>query len=93
MKSRSKVGGLIFIILAIFILGLVIGGQPTIGSSNYFETTKQEFENDIVNPENAYNPQGVMPKGNITTDVALKIDDGLSTVISKILEKLASLFA
>ena len=79
----------ILLVVIVLILGIIIGGQNSVGTNNYFEETKDEFENEIVKPNNKYVPKEMVVEGNAISKVAVKIDDLINTVIDKVLEKIA----
>ena len=79
----------ILLVVIVLILGIIIGGQNSVGTNNYFEETKDEFENEIVKPNNKYVPKEMVVEGNTISKVAVKIDDLINTVIDKVLEKIA----
>jgi hypothetical protein len=77
---------LIFIVL---IFGIIIGGQNSVGTNNYFEETKDQFEEEIIKPNNTYEPKQTAVEGNALSKVAVKVDDLINTIINKVLEKIA----
>lgn len=80
-------------IIALIFLGIIIGNSYKIGSSNFFEEAKDRFEEEITNPNNNYQPEPIYPKGNLTSDIALKIDNGIESVLGGLFRKLASMLS
>lgn len=78
-------------LLALLIFGIIIGSSYRIGSSNFFEEAKDRFEEEITDPKGNYQAEPIYPKGNISTDIALKIDRGIENVLGGIFRKLASM--
>lgn len=86
MKIRLRT---IFLIVVVLILGIIIGGANSVGTNNYFEDAKDSFEEEIVIPNNKYEPKQTVVEGNTLSKVAVKIDNLINTVINKVLEKIA----
>ena len=86
MKIKVRTILLIFVML---IMGIIIGSQNSVGTNNYFEETKDEFEQEIINPNNTYEPKKTVVEGNALSKAAVKIDDLINTIINKVLEKIA----
>lgn len=86
MRIKVRTILLIFVML---IMGIIIGSQNSVGTNNYFEETKDEFEQEIINPNNTYEPKKTVVEGNALSKAAVKIDDLINTIINKVLEKIA----
>lgn len=86
MRIKIRTILLIFVML---IMGIIIGSQNSVGTNNYFEETKDEFEQEIINPNNTYEPKKTVVEGNVLSKAAVKIDDLINTIINKVLEKIA----
>lgn len=86
MKIRK---GLILLMIVMLILGIIIGSQNSVGSSNYFEETKNEFEEEITSPGNTYEPNKTVIEGNVLSKAAVKIDEKINSLIKSILDKIA----
>jgi hypothetical protein len=86
MRIKIRTILLIFVML---IMGIIIGSQNSVGTNNYFEETKDEFEQEIINPNNTYEPKKTVVEGNALSKAAVKIDDLINTIINKVLEKIA----
>ncbi len=78
----------ILLIIVVFLIGIIIGTQNSIGSSNYFEEVKNEFEQEITTPNNDYETKQTSVEGNIISKVAVKIDEKLNALLTKLLEKI-----
>lgn len=87
IKNIKK--GTILLIIIVLLIGIIIGSNNTIGNSNYFEEAKNEFEQQITNPQNDYETKHTVIEGNILSKVAVKIDEKLNALLSKLLEKIA----
>lgn len=79
----------ILLIIVVLLIGIIIGSQNSIGSSNYFEEAKNEFEQEIINPNNDYETKRTSVEGNIMSKVAVEIDEKLNALLTKLLEKIA----
>ena len=86
MRIKVRTILLIFVML---IMGIIIGSQNSVGTNNYFEETKDEFEQEIINPNNTYEPKKTVVEGNALSKAAVKIDDLINAIINKVLEKIA----
>lgn len=73
----------IILIGAFFLLGISLGGNYN-NSSRIFEEAKDEFEIEIKDPNNDYNPKDLKPEAGIINKIANKID----AILEKISEKL-----
>lgn len=76
---------IIFSCFIFFLFGLNCSSTATKGQ--LFEYQKEQYEQEIINPNNNYQPSELVPKDNIVNKTAHKIDD----VIEKILEKMKSI--
>ena len=79
----------ILIIIVFLVLGIIIGSNNNIGPNNYFEESKNEFEDQIQLPNNTYEPKNIQVEGNILSKVAVKIDEKINDLIHAVLEKIA----
>lgn len=79
----------ILLIIVVLLIGIIIGSQNSIGTSNYFEEAKNEFEEEITKPENNYQTGITGVEGNIVSKVAVKIDDTINDVFTAILSRLS----
>ncbi len=86
MKIRVRTFLLIVIVL---VLGIVIGSNNSVGTNNYFEEEKDHFEQEIIRPNNTYEPKKTVVEGNALSKVAIKVDSLINTVIDKVLEKIS----
>ena len=68
----------------IFLFGLTLGGNYNKGASQLFEESKNQFENEIVNPNNDYNNIMLVPDDNVINKTAKKIEKVIDGVIDKI---------
>lgn len=74
----------VFILLGVFfLLGLMLGGNYH-NSSQIFEESKDNFEEEITKPDNNYNPSDNRPNGNILNKIANKIDSIIEKISKKI---------
>ncbi|MBP3504027.1 MAG: hypothetical protein J6K18_02780 [Bacilli bacterium] len=74
----------LIIICFMFLFGLTIGGSFNKGASQLFEETKEEFENEIVVPDNNYQAMQLVPNDNIVNKAAKKFEKIIDKVIDKI---------
>lgn len=81
---------LLIIILAsiFFLIGIRLGGKYTISQSNLFEASKDEFETQIVIPNNQYETKTLAPTPGVANKVAQKIDGIITTLIDKIINQI-----
>lgn len=77
----------ILIIIIIFLVGIKIGSNTSFSSSSVdlFENAKEEFEEEIVLPNNEYKNIELKPKEYLPNKIA--------NIISKILEKMTNIIA
>lgn len=85
----AKRAGKFLLVLCLFILGIIIGGRYRVGSSNYFEEAKEEFEHEITDPSGNYEPIPLSPEGDLSSDVALRIDNAIEKIVGGIFRRLA----
>lgn len=78
----------IVIFLFVFLMGIKIGNSYTISDSNIFENNKNEFEQEIVNPDNDYNSTNHVLEENLSNKIARKIDETIEKILGKILNSL-----
>lgn len=78
----------IVIFLFVFLIGIKIGNSYTISDSNIFENNKNEFEQEIVNPDNDYNSSNHVLEENLSNKIARKIDETIEKILGKILNSL-----
>lgn len=78
----------IVIFLFVFLMGIKIGNSYTISDSNIFENNKNEFEQEIVNPDNDYNSSNHVLEDNLSNKIARKIDETIEKILGKILNSL-----
>lgn len=85
MKKVFVLIGLFFI----FLFGLTIGGNFNKGASQLFEKSKNQFENEIVNPDNSYNNIDLVPNENLINKTARKVEKTIDRFIDKIFSMLS----
>lgn len=78
-----KIFGLVCVFF-IFLFGLTIGGNFNKGASQLFEESKNEFESEIVKPNNDYNNVILVPDDSVINKTAKKIEDVIDGVIDKL---------
>lgn len=78
----------IVIFLFVFLIGIKIGNSYTISDNNIFENNKNEFEQEIVNPDNDYNSSNHVLEENLSNKIARKIDETIEKILGKILNSL-----
>lgn len=83
----NKIGRFIFLIIVILLIGIIIGSINTFGQRSYFENAKDEFENNIKDPNHTNLP--VVVEKDRTTKIAQKIDTTIYNNFKKILKKIA----
>ena len=74
----------LFIIIIMFMFGLVIGNTDS-SYSRIFESAKDEFEENIMLPDNEYNPKTLKPEEKTIN----KIANFVNKIINKISDKLS----
>ena len=84
----KRIKGLVLLVIVVLILGIIIGSQNSIGTNNYFEETKNKFEDEITSPNNTYEPNEIVVEGNALNKVAVKIDEKINSLIKSILDKI-----
>lgn len=75
---------ILILILFVFLFGLSIGGSFNKSSSKLFEEAKEQFESEIINPENNYSNSPLVPNNNIVNIIAKKAENLIDGVIDKI---------
>lgn len=74
---------LIIILIFIFLIGVSIGNE----SSTYnkiIDDSKEEFENEILKPNNSYEPIDLKPNEGFINNIANKIDKLIKTISDKL---------
>lgn len=74
----------LFIIIIMFMFGLVIGNTDS-SYSRIFESAKDEFEDNIKLPDNEYTPKTLKPEEGIINKVA----NFVNKIINKISDKIS----
>lgn len=74
-----------FFILFILLLGIIIGSINTVGQREYFNISKNDFENNINNED--YNNLPLIVEQDTSTKIAQKIDDKIYSTLNKIIQK------
>ncbi len=72
------------IIVVFFLLGISIGNNNN-KYSEMFENTKDEFESEIVIPNNNYSPKDLKPEEGLLNKIANKIDNLIQKISDKIM--------
>lgn len=76
----------ILIVIIIFLIGIKIGSNNSISKTDdLFENAKEEFEQEIVIPDNEYQNIDLKPKEYLPNKIAKVINN----IIDKITSKLA----
>lgn len=76
----------ILIVIIIFLIGIKIGSNNSISQTDdLFEKAKEEFEQEIVIPDNEYQNIDLKPKEYLPNKIAKAINN----IIDKITSKLA----
>lgn len=75
---------LLVCIFFVFLFGLTIGGNFNKGASQLFEETKDQFESEIIDPDNNYNNVILVPDDNIVNKAAKKAEKVIDSVIDKL---------
>lgn len=77
----------VLIVILIFLIGIKIGGNTSVisSSNDLFENAKEEFENEIVVPNNNYENIQLKPKEYLPNKVA--------KIVNKIIEKITNKIA
>lgn len=73
----------LFIIIIMFMFGLVIGNTDS-SYSRIFESAKDEFEDNIKLPDNEYTPKTLKPEEGIINKVANFVNKILNKISDKI---------
>lgn len=76
----------VLIILIVFLLGIQIGTSYVENYTNndLFEIAKNEFETEIVKPNNEYEAKQLVPKKHLPNKIAEKISDLIDKIVNKI---------
>ncbi len=86
LKNRKV---FVFCLIILFIIiGVIIGSVDTVGQRDYFNNAKNDFEENINNPN--YTNLPTIPKKDKTTKIAHKIDNTIYQGFKKILKKMFS---
>ncbi len=80
----------ILIIIIIFIMGIKLG-DDTFNQNQLFEMEKEQFEQQITNPDNSYQNHLLVPPENIVNKVAHKIDNTIDKMVEKFKDLLKKL--
>ena len=75
--------GLIIIIFVVFLLGINVGNNKS-KQSVLFEEAKDNFELEIVKPDNNYEEKQLAPNQSFVNKIANKIDNIIKTISDKI---------
>ncbi len=78
---------LVFIMITLFLSGLSLGGNFSSGASNFFEEAKDNFEDQITNPNNDYQNIDLVPNEYLINKTAHKIEKFINDKISSIFRK------
>ena len=72
----------LLIVLIVFLLGIQVGTSYVQYNTNneLFETEKNKFEEEIIKPNNQYEPKQLIPKKHLPN----KIADKISNILDKI---------
>ena len=74
----------IFLIFLIF-LGIIIGSLNTVGQREYFNVSKENFENNIKNDNHKNLP--IIVEQDASTKIAQTIDDKIFKTLNKLMRK------
>ena len=85
---KRKHVNILLIIIALMIIGIIIGSIDTVGQRDYFEIAKDDFEENIDNPN--YTNLPTIPNKDKSTKIAHKIDNLIYQSLEKILKKMFS---
>ena len=73
------------LIIGILFLGIIIGSINTVGQREYFNVSKENFENNINNDNYQYLP--LIVEKDTSTKIAQKIDDKIYSTLNKLMKK------
>lgn len=71
-----------FVLLFVFVLGMIVSSIPSHGTNYYFEKEKEKFENSITSEE--YHAVDLIPKSNKTTKIAKSVEDKIYSLFDKL---------
>lgn len=75
----------VFIVVIIFLVGIKVGSSTSINKTeDLFESAKEEFEEQIVIPNNQYENIQLKPKEYLPNKIAKMIDKMIDKITSKI---------
>lgn len=74
------------LIIIVLLVGVKIGSSNDFDSSHYdlFESAKNEFEQEIIKPNNKYENIELKPKEYLPNKIASKINKLIEKIINKI---------
>ena len=87
LMKKGKIS-IVLIIILFIIIGIIIGSVDTVGQRDYFDKAKNDYENNIDNPN--YTNLPTIPNKDKTTKIAHKIDNTIYQGFKKILKKMFS---
>ena len=73
------------LIIGILFLGIIIGSINTVGQREYFNVSKENFENNINNDNYQHLP--LIVEKDTSTKIAQKIDDKIYSSLNKLMKK------
>lgn len=77
---------MIFIlIIVVFIFGINLS-DTTISTNEILKDNINNFESEIIQPDNEYKPSELIPKRNKVSSVANKIDETFDNIFEKVKE-------
>ncbi len=85
--KRKRIS-VVFIVILLILFGVIIGSIDTVGQRDYFENAKNDYEENISNPN--YTNLPTVPYKDQTTKIAQKIDNTIYNSFKKILKKMFS---
>ena len=79
---------MIFIlIIGAFIFGINLS-DTTISTNEILKDNINNFESEIIQPDNEYKPSELIPKRNKVSSVANKIDETFDNIFEKVKDKI-----
>lgn len=71
-----------FLLLFVFVMGMIVSNIPSHGINYYFEMEKEKFENSIETEE--YHNLDLLPKSNKTTKIAKSVESKIYSLFDKL---------
>lgn len=79
-----KKATILIILITMFLLGLFLGNENNDRKNELFMEAKEEFEKEITNPLNNYEPRPLVPYDYKINKIAKIVEEKIEKIIEKI---------